>query len=156
MGANELNAILNMQVDGVGTVLPGVDVAVFDEAHCRVPNGTTGLIAARSRGMIDGYYKDQEETRKRFHDGWFYTGDAGIMVGPRKIQVLGRADEMIIMGGVKQSPLPLEEALRSETGIKDAAVVGIKADDGGDVVCIALVPNDDRDANRPLINDDVV
>jgi long-chain acyl-CoA synthetase len=65
------------------------------------------------------------------------------MVGPRKVKLLGRADDMVIMGGVKESPLVLEDTLRTGAGIKDAAVVGIKASDGGDLVCVALVLTDD-------------
>ena len=68
--------------------------------------------------MITGYYKNEEETRKRFHNGWFYTGDAGIMVGPRKVKLLGRADDMVIMGGVKESPLVLEDTLRTGAGLR--------------------------------------
>jgi acyl-coenzyme A synthetase/AMP-(fatty) acid ligase len=67
------------------------------------------------------------------------------MVGPRKVKLLGRADDMVIMGGVKVAPLPLEEVLRTEPRIKDAAVVGIKASNGGDLVCVALVLNNKAD-----------
>ena len=53
---------------------------------------------------------------------------------------------MVIMGGVKESPLVLEDTLRNGAGVKDAAVVGIKASDGGDLVCVALVLTDDANA----------
>ena len=142
-GTNECNGILLMQSPDVGIMRPGTDLEIRDEKHRQVPDGAIGMIAARNGGMVDGYYKNDEETRKRFHDGWFYTGDAGIMVGPRKVKLLGRADDMVIMGGIKESPLPLEETLRDGAGITDAAVVGIKASDGGDLVCVALVLTDD-------------
>lgn len=148
-GSNECDSILLMQDPELGTVHPGTDLEVRDEKHRKVPDGTAGLIAARNQGMITGYYKNEEETRKRFHNGWFYTGDAGIMVGPRKVKLLGRADDMVIMGGVKVSPLVLEDTLRTGVGIKDAAVVGIKASDGGDLVCVSLVLADD--ANEEAI-----
>ena len=143
MGANEAVGIMEMNFDGTGTILPGIDLEIRDDMHRQAPDGAAGLIAVRTPGMIEGYYKNEEETRKRFHNGWFYTGDAGIMVGPRKVKLLGRADDMVIMGGVKESPLPLEDTLRNGAGVKDAAVVGIKASDGGDIVCVALVLIDD-------------
>jgi len=143
MGANEAVGIMEMNFDGTGTILPGIDLEIRDDMHRQAPDGAAGLIAVRTPGMIEGYYKNEEETRKRFHNGWFYTGDAGIMVGPRKVKLLGRADDMVIMGGVKESPLVLEDTLRTGVGIKDASVVGIKASDGGDLVCVALVLTDD-------------
>ena len=74
------------------------------------------------------------------------------MVGSRKVKLLGRADDMLILGGVKGSPLPLEERLRTDPRIKDAAMVGIKASDGGDLVCVALVPSDDADTTEISAN----
>ena len=132
-----------MKQSGEGIICPGTDLEIRDAQHQSVPDGTTGLIAVRTPAMIDGYYKNEEETRKRFRDGWFYTGDAGIKIGPRKVKLLGRADDMVIMGGVKKSPLVLEDTLRNGAGVKDAAVVGIKASDGGDLVCVALALTDD-------------
>jgi acyl-CoA synthetase (AMP-forming)/AMP-acid ligase II len=148
-GSNEVNSILNMTDHEIGIIIPGTELEIRNEQHVPVPDGSVGLIAVRNQGMVDGYYKNEEETRKRFHNGWFYTGDAGIKIGPRKVKLLGRADDMVIMGGVKQSPLVLEDTLRNGTGVKDAAVVGIKASDGGDLVCVALVLTDD--ANEEAI-----
>ena len=142
-GSNEINVPLFMKNHEIGVINPGADLEIRDEHHQTVPDGTAGLIAVRTPGMIEGYYKNDEETRKRFHNGWFYTGDAGIKIGPRKVKLLGRADDMVIMGGVKESPLPLEDTLRNGAGVEDAAVVGIKASDGGDIVCVALVLTDD-------------
>jgi len=142
-GSNEVNGLLNMIDHEIGIVIPGVDLEIRDYMHGTISEGKVGLIAARNQGMITGYYKNEEDTKKRFHDGWFYTGDAGIMVGPRKVKLLGRADDMVIMGGIKESPLVLEDTLRNGAGVKDAAVVGIKASDGGDLVCVALVLTDD-------------
>ena len=144
-GANECNNIMSMIDPEIGIVRPGTEVEIRDEKHQKLPDGEPGLIAARNAGMVAGYYKNEEETLKRFHNGWFYTGDAGIKIGPRKVKLLGRADDMVIMGGVKQSPLPIEERLRTNRKIKDAAVVGIKASDGGDLVCVALVPDGGAD-----------
>jgi acyl-coenzyme A synthetase/AMP-(fatty) acid ligase len=143
LGTNEATTILLMKDHEIGFVTPGTKLEIHDEQHRPVPDGTPGLISVRTPGMIEGYYKNEEETRKRFHTGWFYTGDAGIMVGPRKVKLLGRADDMVIMGGVNESPLVLEDTLRNGAGVKDAAVVGIKASDGGDLVCVALVLTDD-------------
>ena len=142
-GANECDCILLMQSSEIGLMHPGIELEIRDELHKQVPDGTAGVIAARDEGTIVGYYHDKEETKKRFHDGWFYTGDAGIKIGPRKVKLLGRADDMVIMGGIKESPLVLEDTLRNGAGVKDAAVVGIKASDGGDLVCVALVLTDD-------------
>jgi len=132
-----------MQGPEIGIIFSGTNLEIRDEHHRQILDGTAGLIAVKSQGLVAGYYKNEEETRKRFHNGWFYTGDAGIKIGPRKVKLLGRADDMVIMGGVKESPLPLEDTLRTGAGIKDAAVVGIKASDGGDLVCVALVLTDD-------------
>jgi acyl-coenzyme A synthetase/AMP-(fatty) acid ligase len=152
LGTNEISALLNMKESGVGVLLPGVDVAVYAENGDRVPDGTVGKLAFRAFDLINNYYGNIP-AEGRFHNGWFYTGDAGIKIGPRKVKLLGRADDMVIMGGVKVSPLVLEDTLRTGVGIKDAAVVGIKASDGGDLVCVSLVLADD--ANVEVIRADI-
>ncbi|MCA8929718.1 MAG: acyl--CoA ligase [Alphaproteobacteria bacterium] len=148
MGANEAGFVLRMQDAGTGIPLPGVELEIRDELHRKVPDGTAGLIALRKPGLIDAYFRNEEETRQRFREGWFYTGDAGVMIGPRKVKLLGRADDMVIMGGVKESPLALENTLRTGAGVRDAAVVSIKDSDGGDLVCVALVTEPGADIDR--------
>ena len=143
LGTTEVNTILLMQSPEIGIIDQGVSLEIRDNNHQPVADGIIGNIAVKTPAAIKGYYKNEEETLKRFHNGWFYTGDAGIKIGTRKVKLLGRADDMVIMGGVKESPVVLEDTLRTGTGVKDAAVVGIKASDGGDLVCVALVLTDD-------------
>ncbi|MCA8929049.1 MAG: acyl--CoA ligase [Alphaproteobacteria bacterium] len=145
MGSNEATFLMKMMDSDNGSVVSGVDLELHDEYGAPVPDGVAGRIAVRTPSMIDGYYKSEEETGKWFRNGWFYTGDAGIMTGPRKVQLLGRADDMVFLGGVKESPLVLEDVLRTGSGVRDAAVVSIKASDGGNLVCVALVLADNAD-----------
>ena len=86
--ANEVWVISDVDSTGVGTVYPGVQVAVVDESDAPVPAGKSGRVRVRSPAMVEGYLDNPEATARSFRDGWFYTGDAGIMVGPRRLKIV--------------------------------------------------------------------
>ena len=90
--------------DGVGLLLPGAEVRIVDELGRDKPLGETGLIRARTQTMVEGYYNDPVQTEANFVDGWFRTGDLGTMPAPGRLVVLGRADDMLNVGGVKICP----------------------------------------------------
>jgi O-succinylbenzoic acid--CoA ligase len=74
-------------------------------------------------------------------DGWFRTGDLGRLANGR-LEVLGRADDMIITGGVKVPPVLVERALAALPGVREVCVVGLPDAEWGQVVAAAVVPSD--------------
>src|SRR5438876_2094801 len=97
--------------------------------------------------MVEGYLDDAETTARMFRDGWFYPGDIGILHGARRLQVLGRADEVLNVGGEKISPANVEELIMAEAALEDVGVCTIPDAQGVEQLCIAVsgeVANDPK------------
>lgn len=77
------------------------------------------------------------------HDGWFETGDAGLVNHDGSIRILGRTSDMIITGGEKVVPSEVESALESLPGIREALVVGMPDEKWGQIVTALLVSDTD-------------
>jgi 2,3-dihydroxybenzoate-AMP ligase len=151
-GANEMPFITQMRStspEGVGVVLPWVQAEVVDDDHRPLPAGSLGRIRARTDVMAAGYLGDPEASRRMFRDGWFYPGDVGILRGGRLLQVVGRADDLLNIGGNKLSPSALEGLILRHVGAGDVGVCSMRNPHGIEEVCVALV--DPRDPEPRLI-----
>jgi O-succinylbenzoic acid--CoA ligase len=78
---------------------------------------------------------------------WFGTSDLGAMLPTGRLAVLGRADDVIVTGGIKVAPLPVEQVLRSHPGVDDAVVVGVPDPEWGQRVAALVVPRHDIDGS---------
>jgi cyanophycin synthetase len=111
------------QVEGtVGRPVSGFKFEVVDQNECSVPIGRSGLIRVASKTLITGYLDDKEASLKAFRDGWFYTGDIGFFTPDGQLIHRGRADDMMIVGGVNVYPAEVEACLREIDGVADALV----------------------------------
>lgn len=137
-GCNELGGCASIDEDGVAHVLPGVQFEIVDEQMRPLGFGQPGAIRARSDEMALGYL-DAATTREKFVDGWFMTGDTGVMLAPRLFRLSGRADYMVNVGGVKISPDEIEDALTRAGLARDLAVCTLANGDGIDELYIAAV-----------------
>ncbi len=135
---NEVFPICTINPDGIGIVFPGVQLEVVDDMHHPLM-GQPGRVRVKSGGCINGYEDDPGATAKMFRDGWFYPGDVGVLLGPRSLKLLGRADDLINIGGVKINPVHIEEQLRRVISAEDFCVTGLRNADGLEQLCIALV-----------------
>jgi acyl-coenzyme A synthetase/AMP-(fatty) acid ligase len=122
---NETSVIMTSDGQGPGRVLPGVSIRIVDALGKDQPPGEPGRIMVRTPWMSAGYPWDAEETRARFLDGWFLTGDLGVTPRGGGLLVLGRADEMINLGGIKFAPHPIEQRIRAVDGVVDAVLIGV-------------------------------
>ena len=111
--------------DDVGTLCPGVEVRIVDELDCDRPLGEIGLIHVRTQTMVGGYHNDPALTAARFVNGWFRTSDLGTMPALGRLVILGRADDMLNIGGVKLLPAPIEARIKTIDGIVDAVLVSV-------------------------------
>jgi acyl-coenzyme A synthetase/AMP-(fatty) acid ligase len=137
-GTNEVGQIASMEPPGKGLVLPGVEVQIVNESGQPVPLGTPGRIGVQTPGMANGYMDDATATKRMFHDGWFYPGDVGILRDRRQLEVLGRDDEIINIGGQKVAPLELEELVARHTRARDVGVCTVANAAGEEQLMIAL------------------
>jgi O-succinylbenzoic acid--CoA ligase len=99
--------------------------------------------------LANGYRRDPELTAMAFHDGWFRTGDAGRLTPDGRLEVLGRADDLINTGGVKISPSLVERVLTAQPGVREACVVGLPDQRWGQAVVAVVVPEDPQHPPEP-------
>ncbi|HVZ07216.1 class I adenylate-forming enzyme family protein [Rhodopila sp.] len=136
--SNETNSISDVGDDDVGTLFPGVSVTIVDDAGRPVPAGQTGRIRIKTDTMAEGYHNDPEQTRAAFIGGWYQSNDIGFMPGPGRLVVLGRADDMLNIGGIKIPPQPLEDEIRLLDGLTDAAILSLRDETGQDMLLAAV------------------
>jgi fatty-acyl-CoA synthase len=127
-----------------GFAIPGGEVRVVDAEGNDVPaDGTTvGLVVARGDGVMDGYWRQPEETELAFRDGWFHTGDLATMDPQRYIVIVDREKDIIVSGGENISSLELEKTLVTHPDVYEAAVIAVPHEKWGEVpkACIVRKP----------------
>jgi acyl-CoA synthetase (AMP-forming)/AMP-acid ligase II len=125
--------------DSVG--LPtGVSVRIVGTNGYEVPVGTAGEIWLKGPTVTRGYLNDPEDTAASFTDGWFHTGDLGIVDEDGYLSVSGRIKMIINRGGEKIAPEHVEEVLDQHPGVAESAVLGQPDPTLGEVVVALLVP----------------
>ena len=77
-----------------------------------------------------------------FRDGWFYPGDIAVMSDAGSLKLVGRADDLLNVGGIKFSPLALTEKLKSGLPVDDLCLTTIPGQDGVNQLWVAVVPRD--------------
>jgi fatty-acyl-CoA synthase len=119
---------------GVGNVVAEC-VRVVDEAGEDVPadGETLGQVAVRGNNVMLGYYHDEQATRRAAPDGWFRTGDLGVMHPDGYIELRDRLKDIIISGGENISSIEVENVLVQHPAVEEAAVVGVPHDHWGEV-----------------------
>ena len=115
-------------------MLQAGEIRVVDERghDVRADGITQGEISMRGNNVSPGYYRDPEETQKAFRDGWFYSGDLGVMHPDGYIEVKDRAKDIIISGGENISSIEVENALLAQVELVDAAVVAESSEKWGE------------------------
>jgi O-succinylbenzoic acid--CoA ligase len=99
--------------------------------------------------MADSYIDDPENSAAAFRDGWFHSGDWGVLLAPRVLRLAGRHDDLINAGGIKVPAARVEAHVRDLVRPRDCAVLSVNLDGGATSLGIALVlDTPDRDAVR--------
>jgi acyl-CoA synthetase (AMP-forming)/AMP-acid ligase II len=111
----------------VGHPCKGVLVRIADEAGPVGP-GVEGEICVKSPGIMQGYYKNPEATRRVLSpDGWLRTGDLGFLDSEGFLFISGRLKDLIILGGANLVPTDIEEIVDHVPGVRYSAAVGIES-----------------------------
>ncbi len=135
----------------IGLPLPGIDIAIKDEAGNSLSLGSTGEICIRGPNVMTGYYQQFEETAKTFtSDGFMRTGDVGTMDEQGFTRIVDRKKDMIIVSGFNVFPNELENVISTCPGIVECAAVGIPDDMQGEAIKVFVVRND------PLLTEEMV
>ncbi len=124
--------------------LPGGNIAVrvVDDFGHDVPPGEIGELICKGDTVTLGYWRRPSETAEAYRDGWFHTGDLGIMDKDGYIRIVDRKKEMIITGGANIYPAEVEKVLSQHPSVALAALIGVKDEQYGElpVAVIALRP----------------
>lgn len=130
------------------------DVRVMDEDMREVPQDgkTIGEIVARGNNVMEGYFKQPEETAKAMRGGWFHTGDLAVVHGDGYIEIVDRAKDVINSGGENISSVEVEAMLYEHPVVLEAAVIGVPDEQWGEVpkALVVLKPGQHLEA-RELI-----
>jgi acyl-CoA synthetase (AMP-forming)/AMP-acid ligase II len=110
----------------VGRPLPGMELKIVDRERKPVQVGQRGEVALQGRALMKGYYRQPKATAQAIDaDGWFYTGDLGIVDEEGFLQVVGRLTDMILRGGYNVYAAEVESCLLSHPDVSNAAVIGL-------------------------------
>lgn len=121
------------------------EVRIVDDAMNDVPDGTEGEILARGPSMFMGYADPQQTREALTGDGFFKTGDLGMLLPGRGLIITGRKKDIIIRGGENISAKEIEDALLSHPAVADCAVVAMPHARLGEGVCVFVVRRDGHD-----------
>lgn len=139
-GVTTLGFAAALPDDGaVGQVTPWseVEIVAADGQSCLA--GEAGRIRIRGVDVVDRYLGQGDNPDDRFHDGWFYPGDIGAMDADGLLQVLGREDEVMNLGGEKVLPEALEDRVRRVPGVAYVAAFALADGHGVDQPWLAVV-----------------
>lgn len=130
---------LALQPLTVGRLSPEIDLELVDHNGQKVGIDQIGEVRVRTPYMIDRYFDDEAETKRRFRDGWYYPGDAAVINEDGKMFLKGRTDDLLNFGGSLVAPQEIEAALLRFPGIRDVAVYGMPSEAYQDSPWAALV-----------------
>ena len=121
---------------GQGT---GVSIAIMDEDGALQPSGTRGEVVIQGPNVILGYEDNPEANATSFTNGWFRTGDEGMMSPEGYLTLLGRLKEIINRSGEKISPQEIDEVLLSHPAVAEAVAFGVPHPVHGEEASAAVV-----------------
>ncbi|WPL82090.1 AMP-binding protein [Bordetella hinzii] len=127
----------------IGLPLPSTDVAILDDQGNEVPLGERGEVAIRGPQVMAGYWQKPEETRQVMTaDGFFRTGDIGIMDERGYTRIVDRKKDMIAVSGFKVYPNEVEAVIAACPGVQECAVIGVPDGHSGEAVRAYVVRRD--------------
>ncbi|HSF64356.1 MAG TPA: malonyl-CoA synthase [Paracoccaceae bacterium] len=124
----------------VGFPLPGVELRITGPEGAALPQGEVGVIEVRGPNVFKGYWQMPDKTAEDMRaDGFFITGDLGMVDADGYVHIVGRAKDLIITGGYNVYPKEIEMALDEVPGVLESAVIGLPHPDFGEAVFAVLV-----------------
>jgi len=117
----------------------GPEIAVLDEDWNPLPRGEVGEVAIHGPNVTPGYEANPEANAKSFREGWFRTGDQGVIDEEGYLRLTGRLKEQINRGGEKFSPLEVDEVLALHPAVAQAITFAMPHDKLGEEVAAAVV-----------------
>ena len=127
----------------IGVPLPSTEMKIIDDDGHDVPQGQPGEIAIRGPQVMAGYWQRPDETaRVMLPDGWFRSGDIGIMDERGYFRIVDRKKDMILVSGFNVYPNEVEDVVAQLPGVLECAAIGIPDEKSGEAVKLVVVRKD--------------
>ncbi|MGE0717870.1 MAG: acyl--CoA ligase [Alphaproteobacteria bacterium] len=139
---------------GTVGIAAGPEVAIMDETGSAIlARGEVGEVVIRGENVTRGYAANPEANAKGFTDGWFRTGDQGVLDPEGYLTITGRLKELINRGGEKISPREVDEVLMDHPAVAQALTFSMPHDKLGEEVAAAVVLNEGAAASEQDLKD---
>ncbi|WP_347453440.1 AMP-binding protein [Acinetobacter thermotolerans] len=126
----------------IGIPLPSTEVAILDDDGNEVPLGEQGEISIRGPQVMKGYWNRPDETDKVMVNGFFRTGDIGIMNERGYVKIVDRKKDMILVSGFNVYPSEIEEVVAKHPKVLEVAAIGVPDEKSGEVPKLFVVKKD--------------
>jgi long-chain acyl-CoA synthetase len=127
----------------IGLPVPSTEISIRDDDGNEVPLGEPGEICARGPQVMAGYWQRPDETAKVMTpDGFFKTGDIGIMDASGQTKIIDRKKDMVLVSGFNVYPNEIEEVVAGHPGVLECAVVGVPDSQSGEAVVLFVSKKD--------------
>ena len=127
----------------IGLPVPSTYLSIRDDDGNEVPLGQPGEICAKGPQVMAGYWNRPDETAKVMTaDGFFRTGDIGVMTEDGYTKIVDRKKDMILVSGFNVYPNEVEEVIASHPGVLECAVIGVQDERSGEAVKAFVVKKD--------------
>jgi long-chain acyl-CoA synthetase len=124
----------------IGLPLPSTEVCLLDDDGAEVAPGQPGEIAVRGPQVMAGYWQRPDETAKVMTaDGWFRTGDVGLVDGRGYFRIIDRKKDMVLVSGFNVYPNEIEDVLTQLPGVLECAAVGVPDERTGEALKVVIV-----------------
>ena len=135
----------------IGLPLPSTDIAILDDDGKPVPYGTPGEIAIRGPQVMAGYWQRPDETAKVMTpDGFFKSGDIGVMDERGYVKIVDRKKDMILVSGFNVYPNEVEDVAQGHPKVLECAAVGVPDEKSGEAVKLFVVKKDESLTEQEL------
>lgn len=153
-GATECSAYIssnrphNRKTGSQGLPMPGTDVRVIDEEGNNLPAGHIGEMIVRGPGVFDGYEGDAELNASAFYEGYFRTGDLVYRDEDGFIFIAGRIKEQINRGGMKVSPMKVDDVILRHPAVRQCVTFGVPDERLGEEIACAVIAHPGKPVNE--------
>jgi long-chain acyl-CoA synthetase len=136
------NPVGRAKLGSIGVPLPSTEMKCVDDQGNEAVIGAPGEIIARGPQVMQGYWKQPEETKQVLRDGWLFTGDIGKMDAEGYFSVVDRRKDLILVSGFNVYPNEVEAVLAGLAGVKECGVIGVPDAASGEAVKAFVVRGD--------------
>lgn len=125
--------------ESVGKPIPPNEIFILDEFGSELPPNKEGEIVVRSPAVMKGYFNNDELTKQKLRDGFYFTGDIGYLDDDGYLHVVNRRSDLIVTGGENVNPLEVEVGILKFPNVKEVCVFGVDDEKWGHKIAAAIV-----------------